>query len=109
MWLLIAAAAGFLPPALAGVRGTVSTLTGVLSAFGFMICMCLAALVGLQGRRRVLEDRDRMAAGSMLVMMAGMLKPESTETLEKIAARGGPAAEAAELLLKQRRERDSER
>jgi hypothetical protein len=41
----------------------------------------------------------------MLVIMASMLKDQDEETLERIVHQGGPAAEAASMLLKKRRER----
>jgi hypothetical protein len=40
----------------------------------------------------------------MLIIMAGMLKDESDETLQRIAEKGGPAGDAASMILQNRRE-----
>jgi hypothetical protein len=40
----------------------------------------------------------------MLVMMASMLKEESDEVLERIAAQEGPAGDAASMTLQKRKE-----
>jgi hypothetical protein len=94
---------GFLALGLAGARGTLPPQVGLLSLGGFFSCLVCAILLGYQSRKAVLADRSRDAATSMLVMMAGMLKEEDDSTLERIAAKGGPAADAASLILQRRR------
>lgn len=90
-------------PALRGVRGQLDPIVGILSVGGFLACLLLAALIAHGSRRRILADRERLSRGTMLVTMAQMLNKESDETLERIAGRGGPAAEAASMLLERRK------
>ena len=102
-WFFVVLGAIMLIPAIRGVRGRIDPRVGLLSVLGFLICLCLAALIALAARRKALEDRGRQAAGTMLVTMAAMLNRESDETLEKIATKGGPGGEAATLLLENRK------
>lgn len=102
MWLLIMLSAVLLLPALAGARGLVSPRTGLLFALAFLLCLCAAALVGWQGRRRAQESRDRLSDTTGLVIIAASLRDADDATLRRIEAKGGPAGRAAALLLQQR-------
>lgn len=94
----------FIMLALAGARRIVAPEIGLLGLGGFFSCLVCAILLGYQSRRSALSKRSAYADTSMLVMMAGMLKNESDETLQRIADQGGPAGDAASMLLQQRRE-----
>jgi hypothetical protein len=103
MWLFVLLGVAFLGIGLAGARGALPPAVGLLSVAGFFFCLLCAVLFGYQSRKAALADRSRNAATSMLVMMAAMLKEENDETLERIAAKGGPGGDAAKMLLQRRR------
>jgi hypothetical protein len=103
MWILVALGIPLLALAAAGIRGLVAPPIGILGIIGFFVCLLLALLFGLWGRRAALEDRSQHAAGTMLIVMAGLLSKEDDATLERIADKGGPAGEAAALLLQKRK------
>jgi hypothetical protein len=103
MWFFILLGVLLVLVTLAGARQVVPHAIGLASIVGFFFCLFLAMLLGYRSRRIAIEERDRNSAGSMLVLMAGMLKDQDDATLERIVARGGPAADAAALLLERRR------
>jgi hypothetical protein len=103
MWLFIVVGIAFLALGLAGARGLVAPEIGVLALGGFFFSLVCAILFGYQSRKAAIAARSRDAATSMLVMMAAMLKEENDETLERIAAKGGPAGDAASMILQRRR------
>jgi hypothetical protein len=80
-----------------------SPTVGLLAVGAFFFCLACAILLGYQSRRATLANRADNARTGMLVLMAGMLKDESEATLQRIAEKGGPAGEAASLLLEQRK------
>ena len=61
---------------------------------------------GVRAYRRALDDQALSASRSMIVLLAAQLGHQSDEALTRIAGRGGPAAEAAALILRGRRERE---
>ena len=73
--------------------------------FFFFTCVLLGALMGLQARRRLQEQRERESYGAMLVMIAAQIRDQADSVLERIVAKGGPAGEAAAMVLKGRREK----
>ncbi len=103
MWIFLVLGIPFLALALAGARRLVEPALGVLSLAAFFGCLLAAVVMGYQSRRLALEERQRSATSSMLVIMAGMLKDEDQASLERIAAQGGPAGTAASLILENRR------
>lgn len=103
MWAFLGFALPLLVLAFAGLKGIVPHPIGVAALSAFFACLLLALLFGLRMRRAAMEVRNRSAGGAMLVMLAGMLKEHDDATLERIAARDGPAADAARLLLEKRR------
>lgn len=103
MWLFALLGLAFLGAALAGARRLLPPTIGLLSLGGFFFCLACTILLGYQSRKSTLENRTGYAATSMMIMMASMLKEESDETLERIAEKGGPAGDAASLLLQKRR------
>lgn len=92
--------------AVAGFRDTLPREFGFLGIALFAACLALVALVGWQTRREMLAFRDEAARGQMIVMIAARLRDEEEATLERMVARGGPAGEAAALILKGRAERN---
>lgn len=104
MWVFLVLGLPLIALALAGLKRLVPPAVGALGITGFFACIFVALLFGLRARRAALEDRERTAASGLLVMMAGMLKHQDDATLESIATKGGPAGDAAALLLQRRRE-----
>lgn len=107
-WVFLALGLPLLALATIGLKGLIAPAVGALAMTGFFACILMALLLGLRARRLAMEERARNAAGSMLVMMAGMLNQEDDATLERIAQKGGPAGEAAHLLLQRRLSEKSE-
>jgi hypothetical protein len=105
MWLFVIFGLAFAVLGLAGARGTLSPQVGILSLGGFSFCLICAILLGLRSRQAALEGRNLHSATSMLVLMASMLKDQDDKTLERIASKGGPAGDAAQMLLERRRAR----
>jgi len=105
IWLVAIAGALALAVAFAGVKGWVTRPLGMVSAGLFVVCLLLVAVIGWQRHRHTLVDREIAARGQMIVMIAARLKTQDDEELEAMAARGGPAGEAARLVLEGRAER----
>ena len=91
--------------AVAGFRNLLPPVFGVLGIGLFVACLGLLALVGLSTRREMLAQRDEVARGQMIVMLAARLRDEEGPKLEEMARKGGPAAEAAQMILQGRAER----
>lgn len=75
------------------------------------ILMLLAATIisaiwsGLRHRQQVLADREKASGGLMIVAMAAQLGRQDDAKLEQIRAKGGPAGEAAAMILTERKAR----
>lgn len=106
-WVFLLLGLPLLALAVAGLKRLVAPAVGGLGLTGFFTCILMALLFGLRARRTTMEDRARNAAGSMLIMLAGMLKEQDDTTLQRFAATGGPAGEAAALLLQRRQSEKS--
>ena len=109
MWFFVIFGLAFIVLGLAGARGVVPAQVGILSLGGFFFCLVCALLLGYKSRQAALENRSVNSAPSMLVMMAGMLKDEEDATLERIVAKGGPAGEAASMILQKRKKAEPTR
>ena len=86
-----------------GARQVVPLALGVAGVFFFFTCVLLGALMGLQARRRLQEQRERESYGAMLVMIAAQIRDQADSVLERIVAKGGPAGEAAVMVLQGRK------
>jgi hypothetical protein len=62
---------------------------------------------GLRHRQQILADRERASGGLMIVAIAAQLGRQDDATLEQIRAKGGPAGDAARLILAERKARAS--
>jgi hypothetical protein len=69
----------------------------------FLALMAGATLLGLKSQRQALADGERESRGAMIILIAAELGRQDDETLGRIAARGGPASEAAAMVLAARR------
>jgi hypothetical protein len=105
MWLsVLMGVAGFVV-GIGAIRGSVAPSLGTLGFTVGVGALVLAAWFGLQVRARTLADREREASGTLTVLLAAQLRDRDDATLETMAQRGGPAGEAARLILQGRKER----
>jgi hypothetical protein len=105
MWLMVAmGAAGFLL-GIAGLRGRAAPSLAPLGFFVGVATLAVAAWFGLRVRSQTLADREREASGALTVLLAAQLRDRDDATLQGIVAKGGPAGEAARLVLEGRKER----
>ena len=68
-------------------------------------CLATAVWMGWRGHRQALADRERVGRTTMIMAIAAQLGRQDDAALERLAAKGGPAAEAAALLLAGRAEK----
>lgn len=91
--------------AFAGAKGWIDSLI-VTPAILIIVAAALgAAWFGLKGHSQVRQDRERASGQFMIVAIAAQLGKQDDETLQKIAGRGGPAGEAAKMLIEGRRQK----
>jgi hypothetical protein len=109
MWGLVALGVPGLFAAFLGARGVIPPLLGIAGAFAFVICVLLGALVGLQARRQMQLQREKENYSTMLIILATQLRVQDDQVLQRIADKGGPAGEAAEMVLQGRREKGDSR
>ena len=105
MLALIGLAVCALGLAFAGLKGWVARETVPSSLLLFVGAALGACWFGLRGHRRVRADRERASGQFMIMAMAAQLGKQDEQTLRKIAGRGGPAAEAARLIMEGRRQK----
>lgn len=105
MWLLAVIAIVAYAVGYAGVRGAVPRLAGLVGLSVGVATTVVAFFFGLRAHRRALADQEISSQRTMIVLLAAELGSKDDETLESITRRGGPAAEAARLILDGRRER----
>jgi hypothetical protein len=105
MWMVAGLAVVSYAIGVAGVRGIVPPLAGLFGLTLGVIATGVAFAFGLQAHRRALVDQEVSSRRSMIVLLAAQLGGKDDATLDSIARRGGPAAEAATLILQGRRER----
>ena len=105
MWLFAAIAIVGYAVGHAGVRGAVPRLLGLVGLGAGVAATVLAFFLGLRAHNRALTDQETSSDRTMIVLLDAELGNKDDETLESISRRGGPAADAAALILKGRRER----
>jgi hypothetical protein len=105
MWLLAAVAVVAYAVGVAGVRGAVPRMVGVIALSLGVATTATAFFFGLRAHSRALADQEIAGRRSMIVLLAAQLGEKDDAALTAITARGGPAAEAAQLILDGRRER----
>jgi len=103
MWGMVVVGLPGLFVALLGAGRVVPVGIGIGSGAFFFSCLLLGALIGFRGQQQNRSRRDVEGRGAMIVMLAAHLKGEDDAVLEGIVAKGGPAAEAAAMLLERRR------
>lgn len=102
MWLVTTCGIIAVAIAIAGTRGVVPVGIGIAGGGLFAVCILLAGVLGLKMHRQALADREMAARRSMTVMLSATLGKQDDSALERIKARGGPAGEAAALILEGR-------
>jgi hypothetical protein len=85
---------GWLPPPIGLAFRPLALATAILSVW-----------LGTKAHRRALADREMEGARAMIVVIAAQLGKQPDETLERIRVKGGPAGEAAGMILQGRREK----
>jgi hypothetical protein len=109
MWGLVALGLPGLFAAFLGAQRIIPLPLGIAGGFTFLTCALLGALVGLQARRQMQLQRDRENYSTMLIILANQLRVQDDAVLQRIAGKGGPAGEAAEMVLQGRREKGERR
>jgi hypothetical protein len=92
-----------------GIRGWWPQRLGQSALPLFFASVLTAAWLGVKSHRRALADREKASGGAIIVAIAAQLGKQDDATLEAIAGRGGPAGEAASLILAGRRRSASAR
>ena len=102
LWLVTGCGILALAIAIAGARGIVPVAIGIVGGVLFAISILLAGVLGLKMHRQALADREMVARRAMIVMLAATLGEQDDTALERITVQGGPAGEAAALILEGR-------
>jgi hypothetical protein len=102
---MTAAALASLAVAIAAFRDYLPESLGLLGLGLFILCLAMIVAIGWETRREMLAAREAAARGQMIVMLAARIRDEPADALREMARRGGPAGEAAALILKGRAER----
>jgi hypothetical protein len=87
-----------------GLKGWVRHDTEPYSRMLLLGAIVGAVYLGFKGHARALAERDRSSGHFMLMTIAAQLNKQDDATLATIAAKGGPASEAARMVLAARRE-----
>ena len=104
MWLLFLLGMVNLIIAIRGLkRGAASG--GILGLGIFFACVGLGGWLGLLGARKVRRSRDQQSRSDAILLLVSELGRHDDDTLNRIARQGGPAGEAALMVLQGRRER----
>lgn len=102
-WGMVSLAGVALVLVFAGARRWIPRETINLSLFLFVGASLGALWFGYKAHRRAVVDRERSSSQAMIVLLAVQLGKLDDETLTRIGGKGGPAGEAARMLLKGRR------
>jgi hypothetical protein len=71
----------------------------------FAACALTTVWFGAKAHKRALEDREKESGRAMIVAIAAQLGRQDDAALERIKAKGGPAGEAAGMILMGRAEK----
>lgn len=105
MWGMVIIGLPGLVAAFLGARQIIPLALGVAGGFFFLACVLMGALIGVQNQRKARQQREVENYGSMLVIIAAQLKDQDDTVLERIVSKGGPAGEAATMVLEGKREK----
>ena len=104
MWLLFAAGVLNLWSAVRNLRSGNSS-SGALGLVIFFGCLAAGAWFGWRRASILAAERDRQSRSDAILLLVAELGKQGDEALERIAKQGGPAGEAAVMVLEGRRGR----
>ena len=102
MWAAIAVAVLSLGGIAAALKRKVPASLGGLAALGLLLSVGFAAYLGWKGRRLALRDREAQTRSDLTLLLVTQLGRQDDAALRRITEKGGPAAEAPELILQGR-------
>lgn len=105
MWGMILLALVPLALFVAAVRDVVPRQMGLAALPLVFACLLTAVWMGWRGHQQALADRERVGRTTMIMTIAAQLGRQDDAALERIAAKSGPAAEAASWILAGRAEK----
>jgi hypothetical protein len=105
MWLLFLVGLLNLIVSIRGLRSERAAGSGSVGLFIFFLCVGLGGWLGLLGARRISRGRDQQSRTDAILLLVSELGRHDDDTLQRIARQGGPAGEAAVMVLQGRRER----
>ncbi len=105
MWFMIVIATASMIGIAAALKGKVPRDLGRVAGLSLVAATTFAIHLSLVGHRRALADRDAQTRNDLVLMLIAQLGRQDDAALERIAAKGGPAGEAATLILKGRSEK----
>jgi len=91
-------------PAFQGIRGLIPPLLGMMSGGAGVLCLFTGAWFGVRGARIRIAERQKKADAVALITIAAVLRDRDETELRSMVAKGGPAAEAARLVLERRKQ-----
>lgn len=89
----------------AGIRGWVPRETTGSATTMFLGLLLAASWTGLRARRQAVADRERDSERAMIIVLAAQLGRQDDEALARMVKQGGPAGDAAAMILAGRRTR----
>jgi hypothetical protein len=105
MWLLFMIGMVNLVVAMRGLRREGGAQAGIAGLLIFFICIAIGGWLGLLGARIMRQARDQQSRTDAILLLVSELGRHDEVTLNRIGRQGGPAGEAALLVLQGRRER----
>jgi hypothetical protein len=96
---------GLLLATFAAFKGWLPPMLGPVFLPLFVASAIMAAWFGLRTHKRAIADREKESGRAMIVAIAAQLGRQDDASLERIQAKGGPAGEAAALILQGRAEK----
>ena len=85
--------------AIAALRGALPRELAIPALYFVLATALAAAWCGWKGHRIALEQRERASRSGMIVLLSAQLARQDDVVLETMVKRGGPAAEAAAMVL----------
>ena len=105
MWAAMAVALISLVAIIVALKRKVPVEVGFLAALALVLSVGFAVYLGIKGHRQALRDREAQTRSEFILLMVTQLGRQDDAALQRIAKKGGPAGEAAELILQGRREK----
>lgn len=105
MWLLFLFGIVNLVVAILELKREGGASAGSIGLVLFFLCIGLGGWLGLLGARRLRQARDQQSRTDGILLLVAALGRHDEDTLQRIGRQGGPAGEAALLVLQGRREK----